>query len=286
MKLCSLLVSLLLGTAYACSDHDHHHHHHNDDLPEEHRHLQATLDALECEAILPSPGEKLAASKVMVDFKKHARHSRGLQSSGAKVYQIPVTFHIIRTDSGEKDVSDSQIDQYLAYLNDHFEGTPFTFVKNLVNRLNRSDWHFCDYNVHYEMGQQIRVGGIADLNVYFCSITTGAGGWAYYPSSAGQYWDGMVVESDYTKYGFPSSYVRRTILPHEAGHWFGLFHTFQDECDSVFTTENYWPESYRYYNGDGVVDTPAHLKSSRSCSGTSNTCPDNVPGVDPGYVAM
>lgn len=62
----------------------------------------------------------------------------------------------------------------------------------------------------------------------------------------------------------------------------GLFHTFQDECDAVYTNENWWPAEYQYYNGDGVLDTAAHKKSSGNCNVVADTCPNNVAGVDPG----
>jgi hypothetical protein len=63
----------------------------------------------------------------------------------------------------------------------------------------------------------------------------------------------LVVTSVYTKID-------------EVGHWFGLFHTFQDGCEG---------------EGDMVDDTPAQLVTSNNgtCPAGKDTCPD-LPGLD------
>ncbi|KAJ3514353.1 hypothetical protein NLJ89_g2428 [Agrocybe chaxingu] len=73
-------------------------------------------------------------------------------------------------------------------------------------------------------------------------------------------------------------YVRFTALPggasrvrqgstviHEAGHWLGLWHTFQDGCEG---------------EGDGVADTPAEAGPASGCPIGRDSCP-TLPGLDP-----
>lgn len=62
------------------------------------------------------------------------------------------------------------------------------------------------------------------------------------------------------------------------------FHTFEGQCDPTKKNDTVWPGTYSYFAGDGVDDTAAHTKLYRNCSASWDTCPDDVEGVDPGYV--
>jgi hypothetical protein len=175
------------------------------------------IDFPDCGTPKPSKEEEIEAGKHVDEWRSNRRNNKDKRLLAEVNYQIPVTFHVLRSGTGGGDVSDTQLDQYMFHLNDEYGESSFTFYKKGTNRVKNDYWHLCNSDTFYDAGKNLRVGGIGDMNVYFCDIQNGAGGWAYFPQARGQYFDGIVIESNYVKYGFPASYVRRPVLPHEAG---------------------------------------------------------------------
>jgi hypothetical protein len=121
------------------------------------------------------------------------------------------------------------------------------------------------------MKRALHTGGAGTLNYY---STTAAAflGWAYFPGLGGghEYLDGIVVDWE-SMFKTSARYKGRFDLGftavHEAGHWFGLHHTFNGACNA---------------KGDYVDDTPAQGIPTSGCpaDNTQDTCP-REPGFDP-----
>ncbi|MBD98803.1 MAG: PKD domain-containing protein [Verrucomicrobia bacterium] len=105
------------------------------------------------------------------------------------------------------------------------------------------------------------------LNMYVVqSINGNVGGYASFPGGpAGG--DGIVVRHDLVGNIGSSVGIGRTTT-HEIGHWFGLYHTFNNGC-GVDTCSS----------GDFVCDTPPQSAPSYTCA-TLNTCSNDVPDVN------
>ena len=211
----------------------------------------------------------------------------GTSTDGARVYAdgsvtINVYFHVVSTSTGTGNIPDSRLDAQIAAMNEHYSGqdtpvyrtaaanTSFRFVRAGVDRTVNDTWYNAGLGsaAEAQMKNALRIGTADDLNLY----TTGGGGylgWATFPNdyAGNPKMDGVIVYwatlpgSNYVPYNEGDT------ATHEAGHWLGLYHTFQGGCLG---------------SGDGVADTPAERAAFYGCLGSKapDTCKQNA-GQDP-----
>jgi hypothetical protein len=158
-------------------------HHHGSD----HHHLRRlanadTSDDDEEDVELPACGaeetsseQRLVEAKLMSKWKTRHYNRDLLQTN----YEIPLYFHVIRDDDGNGDVSDSLLSRNLDYLNEGFAATAFSFRLVKTNRINSSTWNKCSYANNRDAKKAHNLGGVASVNIYFCDIQNGSGGWSY-----------------------------------------------------------------------------------------------------------
>lgn len=213
---------------------------------------------------------------------------------------IPTVFHVIH-QGGSENISYEQIEDQIRILNEDFrrlnadasetraEFLPVAADANVEFRLAKLDpqgnctdgvvrvWSPLTNNASDDNG----VKGLSywDRNKYFnvwvvASIDNEgeAGtilGYAQFPGFGAAATDGVVVRSDRTGSigtAAPTGDRGRT-LTHEAGHWFGLFHTFQGGCAGGLF-------------GEGVDDTPPIAEATPSnCPLNANTCSNDNPDL-------
>jgi pregnancy-associated plasma protein-A len=191
---------------------------------------------------------------------------------------IPVYIHVIRSGSAveQGNVPNSWIRKQIDALNLSYAGfyggadTGFRFELAGVDRTTNARW----FNMtpggadEYKAKRELRRGGANALNIY----TVDGGnllGWAYFPSSYdNQPWiDGVIIAfasmPGSTIPGY-EAYNLGFTATHEAGHWLGLYHTFQGGCNA---------------KGDYVSDTSAEKGPAFGCQVGRDTCLEA--GVDP-----
>lgn len=191
---------------------------------------------------------------------------------------IPVYFHVIRTGSTveQGNVPDSWIRKQISALNLSYAGfyggadTGFRFELAGVDRTTNAKWFTMTPGGadEFKAKRQLRQGGSNALNIY--TVDGGAFlGWATFPSSYdSQPWvDGVIIafaSMPGSKIpGFEDFNLGFTAT-HEAGHWLGLYHTFQGGCNA---------------NGDYVADTPAEKGPAFGCQVGRDSCLEA--GFDP-----
>ncbi|KAF8182341.1 hypothetical protein BJ912DRAFT_854167 [Pholiota molesta] len=188
---------------------------------------------------------------------------------------VDVHFHVIYANETIKGgyVPDSQIVAQVDVLNKDYKSTGISW--NLVNisRVQSEDWFLrvaADSPQEAGMKQLLRQGNSSTLNVYTVGLAEGAGqgllGYATFPMdfASKPSNDGVVIlYSTLPGSSSPTFNLGRT-LTHEAGHWCGLYHTFQGGCTG---------------EGDMIDDTPPEESAAYGCPAKRDTCPGG--GLDP-----
>jgi hypothetical protein len=183
---------------------------------------------------------------------------------------VPVHVHVMRDSAGNGDVTDQQIAEQIAVMNASFAGqksadaadTGFTFSLAGTYRYNNNQWHQDKQSATYR--KQTRKGGANALNIWlvdfnYLGIATFPWDYARNPGV-----DGIRVHYASLPGGSMANYDKGETATHEAGHWFGLYHTFQGGCTAT---------------NDEVSDTPAQASSTTGCPEGRDSCA--LPGLDP-----
>ena len=190
---------------------------------------------------------------------------------------VAVYFHVI-TNGNQGNVSDSQINQQIAVLNNAYDGgqvggqqTRFRFQLAGTTRTSNATWYTMGYNsaAEAQAKQVLRTGGPDALNIYSANLGGGLLGWATFPSSynSDPTRDGVVVLYASLPGGSAAPYNQGDTGTHEVGHWLGLYHTFQGGCSG---------------SGDAIGDTPAERSPAYGCpSGRDSCAGKRFPGLDP-----
>ncbi|KAG8734661.1 hypothetical protein FRC10_011543 [Ceratobasidium sp. 414] len=187
--------------------------------------------------------------------------------------KISVYWHVIQSgaDLTQGNIPESQITDSISALNNHYSGSNIAFTLAGTDRTINEIW-FNTANLGTQsqtaMKAALHKGGAAALNVYTVGFTSDPGllGYATFPwkHCGNAKDDGVVIHYSTLPGGSWVDNNEGKTLTHEAGHWLGLYHTFEGGCLG---------------DGDHVDDTPPEASWASGCQIGRDTCPGG--GVDP-----
>lgn len=186
---------------------------------------------------------------------------------------VDVYFHVVYANETAEAgyVPDEVIENQIKVLNEDYAATGLSF--NLVN-VERIEDEDLFLRVGPETDQEVtlkegyRQGNASTLNIWTVGFMEGNGegllGYATFPSDyeTKPTLDGVVLLHSTMPKNGQAPYNGGRTLTHEAGHWMGLYHTFEGGCQG---------------NGDYVDDTPAVKDASYGCPKPKTTCPGSQP---------
>jgi hypothetical protein len=209
---------------------------------------------------------------------------------GGSVLTIPIVIHIIH-NNGPENISNAQVLQGISDLNLIFAnglGGSSGANSNIQFCLARQDpngnfttgitrtvsplTNMVSETQDLELKNLVRWDPTKYLNIWLVkeisslSMGSGIAGYAYLPAAHGSAIDGIVNEAGYfggTQLG-PNTLDNSKVHVHEAGHYLGLYHTFEGGCGN----------NNCQIDGDRVCDTPPDNSTAAvSCfQFTANTC--------------
>lgn len=218
---------------------------------------------------------EMSQKDVLADEKEmRARLADGRGNSIQAVVTIPVVFHVVYASNGTGNVTNTQINQQIAEMNQDFAGgessqaanTEFQFTLQATRRWQNNAWFNDPDSAAGEAAMKTATheGDAGVLNIW--STNTGYLGYATFPSwyAADPELDGVVMQYGSMPGGNIANFNLGKTASHETGHWLGLYHTFQGACSA---------------SNDQVADTPAQRTATEGCPVGKDTCP--AAGVDP-----
>ncbi|KAI9670133.1 MAG: hypothetical protein M1817_004470 [Caeruleum heppii] len=186
---------------------------------------------------------------------------------------VDLYMHVVTTVVAQGEVSQQMIDDQVRALQNAYN--PYSITFNYISTDVTVNDLWANDGDDLGMKASLRQGSYAALNIYYqtnlgdrnlgrCTLP----GPEPFPRSANFFTDGCNVLSGTMPGGRVGGYNLGYTAVHEAGHWFGLLHTFEGQTC--------------FGDGDFVADTPQQAQVTNGCPalGDQDSCPDEG-GVDP-----
>ncbi|KAF9006750.1 hypothetical protein BDQ17DRAFT_1465759 [Cyathus striatus] len=207
--------------------------------------------------------------------ENHFRLNKIVPSHMNQSMTMNVFFHVISQNETLEggNVPDSQLVDQINVMNEAYTPAGISWVLAGTTRTVNATWfnEVAPLGIHQTtMKKVLRVGGARDLNVYTVGFSQGDGagllGYSTFPSTyaSNPLDDGIVILYSSVPGGTTVPYDLGQTLTHEAGHWVGLYHTFEGGCGPT---------------GDRVADTPSEAGPAFGCPIGRDSCLSE--GVDP-----
>lgn len=213
-------------------------------------------------ALIQARSEMALEEDLFIREEKKETKERNMAPVSFDVY-----WHIIYANETKEGgyVSDDRIKQQMEILNADYKSTNISWVLKNITRIGDEN-AFTNIYPGSEAEKAIKAeyhkGDSTVLNIFTAQFnsTTKSLGFASLPSTylRDPLSDGLIIRHSTLPGGDQPNYNHGRTTVHEAGHWLGLYHTFEGGCEGV---------------GDNIEDTAPEASESVGCPVGRKSCP-------------
>lgn len=226
------------------------------------------------------------AAEADTSFSRTTLFSQGV-SKCQRTIKVPTHFHVlVDSDAPDSYITEADLQSQLQAMNDAYN--PHEVIFTLAGTTRSTNTAISTFTYDYgedgidgisgspnleleEYWKEHRTGDYKTLHVWlYAQMSDNLLGIATFPDAerleSEKWLDGIHVDANSIPGGSLAPYDLGITAVHEAGHWLGLFHVFDDgrSCEGT---------------GDLVADTPVQSVATTGCPTSQDSCPD-YPGVD------
>lgn len=180
-----------------------------------------------------------------IDYRNNTKEKEQIETNlktQLSTQTIPIQFHVIVENDGDEDLTESEIAEELANLNNLFDQVGFVFEScSPVNYISDSDYTF---DIHPTLDVEPD-GGVSNeeltvvsdhkvhnvINVFYVQAIEGADALGGITSLPGEERDWILVSTFTPNFDFPA--FGEAFLAHQMGHYFNLYDTFRGEAQGA-----------------------------------------------------
>lgn len=229
-----------------------------------------------CGTVTPSKG-KVAETNKLAEMALNIKRAN---AGPIGITHVPIRPHIYRRSNGSGGFSLAALNNVMALTNayylQHGVGIQFFFAGTSPNYID-DDVRYTTFNYNDEEGMVGNTSVPNAMNQYYVQdFSNGIGGYAYFPA------DLLQTTRSFILVGNPETEedLGNRLIPHELGHNFNLYHTFERSLGTELVTRNTNEAPPRQSAncttaGDQVCDTPADpygLTGSDVITSSSPSC--------------
>ncbi|MGV3558836.1 zinc-dependent metalloprotease [Larkinella arboricola] len=207
--------------------------------------------------VCSTPPPTRAFGQALLELERQYLRQQAGKRLTDEVTDVAIRVNVMQFSNGDGPVTQPQVDTCIAYLNQAFLLAGIRFhLDGQVNFVKDDRWASLTNNDEVQAMRRLYDVNQA-INLYMISNPLTSSSYAMFPNNSAS--SNFIFINSFSDFENLCKYL----LPHEFGHYFGLFHPFETGMGRELVTRG--PEANCETTGDLICDTPADPTPYGNC---------------------